>query len=234
MADLLEHFVGQKGRERCCPFGPAARAESPLLAARRHQELISAPRTPDTGKARLVQPAVEVGVHDAVDEAPPETVSPFEALFPHALDRVVECLNQTIQRGLPGPARPVESDGSTSCDQGIPLPCRSVVGSTKHDSTRADGQDGSTIRSWQKTQDRLVGDRGQSLSLMMRFGSSRWVRVKGESPRDTQGMKIDRFRAAARTAQETLPKFSWMYQKIIQISSTNIMTICPLRILIWK
>jgi hypothetical protein len=89
VADLLEHVVGQEGREGGCPLGPTTRAESPLLPTRRYQKLIAAVRASDTSEARLKSAAVKISVDDIVDEGSPETVALLEAFLPNALDLVV-------------------------------------------------------------------------------------------------------------------------------------------------
>ena len=67
MANLLEYFIGQEGREGRSTLGATTRAESPLLAARRHQKFIATICASDASKATLETATVKIGVNDTVD-----------------------------------------------------------------------------------------------------------------------------------------------------------------------
>ncbi len=63
--------------------------------------------TPDAGEASLEDAAVEVPRDHAVEEAAPEAIAALEEVFPGALDRLVEGIEQRVQGRLGGPARPI-------------------------------------------------------------------------------------------------------------------------------
>ena len=83
-------------REGSSTFRAAGRTESPLLATCRHEKLVTAVQTFDAGKTRFESPAIQVGIDDIVNEASPETVDPFETVFPNALHGFEMVLHEPV------------------------------------------------------------------------------------------------------------------------------------------
>jgi hypothetical protein len=62
-------------------------------------------------KAALPQTAREVARHDLVHQTPPAAVAALEALLPHALDPLVERVEETVEPCLSGIPRLVDPAG---------------------------------------------------------------------------------------------------------------------------
>ena len=75
-------------------------------------------RTPGAAETSFKASTVEVAHDHAVDEAAPVAVPGLEALLPLSLDLLAMGLDEAVERGLLGPARPVEAGSGALCGQG--------------------------------------------------------------------------------------------------------------------
>jgi hypothetical protein len=102
MAHLLHDLVLEEGGELGRPLGATGGTHSSTLAGEGDQVLLGTPPAANPCEAALPETAREIARHDLVHETPPEAVAALEALLPRALDPLVERLEKTVERCLPG------------------------------------------------------------------------------------------------------------------------------------
>ena len=72
-------------------------------------------RAPGAAETCFEASTVEVAHDHAVDESAPVAAPLLEALLPLGLDLLVVGLDEAVERGLLGPARPVEAGSGALC-----------------------------------------------------------------------------------------------------------------------
>ena len=107
VADLFNHLLAQEGSENGASFGVAGRADAASLAGEGDQVLVLAGVTDHPGEAMLEISAIEKGVDESIEIAPPTAVRGLEPLLPGGLDRVVVLLDQGVERGCLRSAWPI-------------------------------------------------------------------------------------------------------------------------------
>jgi hypothetical protein len=111
VAHVLDDLVSEERRQLRGPLGPARGAQTPPLAGEGHQELLRALAAPHPRKAVVPDPTVEVAGHRLVRQPPPEAVLPLEPLLPRPLHPLVEGVEKTPKRRLPGVPGPIDTTG---------------------------------------------------------------------------------------------------------------------------
>jgi hypothetical protein len=109
VADLFYHLLAQEGSENGATFGVAGGADAASFAGEGDQVLVLAGVTDYPGEAALEIAAIEKGVDESIETAPPSAVRGLETLLPRALDRVVVLLDQGEERGCLRSARPIDA-----------------------------------------------------------------------------------------------------------------------------
>ncbi len=122
VADVLHHLLAQEDSQDGTAFGVAARADAAAGTGEGDQVLVLAGVADHSREAPLEDAAVEKGVHRIIETPAPAAIRPLETHLPRGLDRVVDLLDQRVERGRLRSARPIDARAWRCQGREPPLP----------------------------------------------------------------------------------------------------------------